>query len=81
MEQTKFLGKFPYKVMLSHETQRILEVSDQTGRYNTNLSFAYYPEQIEISTAMSHEGIDKHLIPRLNLLRELYNAISQDLKI
>ena len=79
-EQKKYLGKFPILESSGHEIQRILKVADLNKKYDTDLSLAYIsgefqePLELHISTAISHETIDEHLIPRLTLVRDLYNA-------
>jgi hypothetical protein len=75
-----FLGEFPIISSTGHETQRIFYVANKDGSYTTDVSFAYFAEQLDISSAISHNGIDKHLVPRLTLMRDIYTKLISKLK-
>jgi hypothetical protein len=74
-----FLGKFPIEHLHDLESQRIYVLSDETGKYKTNLSVIAFPTEVQISAAMNHDSIDDKLVPRLLFHRDLYNAVHSKL--
>lgn len=79
-ENQMFLGEFPIISSTGHETQRIFCVANKVRSYTADVSFAYFAEQLDISSAISHNGIDNHLMPRLILMRDIYNKLISKLK-
>ena len=74
METQKFLGRFPIISEFDGDAYKNITLSDETGRYQTRLVFLGYPNELQISSTVSHEGIDEHLLPRIKLVRDLYNS-------
>jgi len=74
--EEKFLGKFPILGRTGWDTTKILYLSSEDRKYQTDLTTNLFPdEEIHITSAISHEGLDKSLQQRLLLMRDLYNEI------
>ena len=75
MGREKFLDKFLIDDESNINIQRILHLKDEKEMYRTDLSILTYPTEIQISSAMNHEGFDEHTVPRLRFMGDLYNTI------
>lgn len=80
-KERKFLGKFPIINSGGYDLYQRLVVSNLDGSYTTDVIFNCFQGQLDITSAISHEEIDRHLIPRLQLVRDVYNELVRKLKI
>ncbi len=76
-----FLNKFPIDRVVDIDKQRLFYLLDQSNTYPVELSFIQYPEEAQISCAMTHEGLDEKLSPRLNLMSDLYKTLRGTIKL
>lgn len=79
-EEKKFLDEFPIISSSGYDLYRRLVVSNKEKSYTTDVIVHCIPEQLGIISAISHEGIDSHLLPRLTLVRDVYNKLVEKLK-
>lgn len=79
-QEENFLGEFPILRSGGYDLYRTLSVSDKSRRYSVDVILnCIEGEQLDISSAISHEGIDMHLLPRLRLVRDIYNKLTATL--
>lgn len=82
-EETKlFLETFPIEKTVPIGNQKRLYLKDASQQYRVDLSIVTdsRESEVQISSAIAHEGYDQHLLPRLRLMRNLYNTISAKLE-
>jgi hypothetical protein len=80
VEEKKFLRKFPIIDSSGYDLYRRVVVGNLDKSYTVDVIFNCFQRQLDISCTISHEEIDRHLVPRLLLVRDIYNQLVRNLK-